>query len=198
MKKKSVWMLLTATIAFTLALSGQARAVPTNGNFDSGLAGWEYSGEVREGDEGGFAFLTESIIGDRISSLWQDFTMPDNAQNLTFKLILDYTGGPPASDKFSVSLISEFENKELYSIDIHEGNGAGEIVTLDVSLFSKEDVRLMFALYSDPCDIGSTSISLDDIVISSSTSTIPAPGALLMAVIGTTLAGWFCRSKTFC
>jgi hypothetical protein len=201
MNKKHVGTLLTAMIAFTLTLSGQAGAVPTNGDFSTpGLAGWEHSGEVIEA--GGFAMLFENIDGDRISSLWQEFTMPDNAQNLTFERFFYYGGGSPTSDTFSVLLTTLSDNVEtqLYSLDSDEveqpeGSSSGDMVTLDVSMYSNKAVRLTFMLYSDPADEGSSSVSLDNIEISSSTPSIPAPGALLMAIIGTTLVSWFGRTK---
>jgi len=195
-------------IAFILALSGQARAVPTNvdinnGNFDkSGLYGWERSGNVVEAEAGGSAMLFENITGNRISSLWQEFIIPDNAQNLTFERIFDYGGGAPASDTFSVllSTLSDNQEKKIYSFDSDEveqpeGSSSGNLVTLDVSMFSNQAVRLTFMLYSDPADEGSSSVSLDNIEISSSMPNIPAPGALLMAIIGTTLVSWFGRTK---
>jgi hypothetical protein len=204
MKTRFVWTLLAATIALTLAFTGQVLAVPSNGDFSTpGLADWTVSGTVAEAEEGGLALFNENTSGDRMSSLSQDFTMPSNAQNLTFERIFNYSGGPPNSDTFSVSLTNLSNNAvtTLYyinsdSVESPAGSSSGNLVTLDMSSFSSQDVRLTFALYSDPADEGTTIVSLDNVAISSSAPIVPAPGALLMAAIGTTLVGWFRRSKT--
>jgi hypothetical protein len=197
-------MLAAAAIALTMAFSGQVLAVPSNGDFSTpGLAGWTATGEVAEAEEGGFALFNENYNGDRLSTLSQDFTMPDNSQNLTFDRIFNYTGGPPSSDTFSVTLtdLSTNTTTMLYSFDSDSiewpsGSSSGDLITLDVSSFSNENVRLMFTLYSDPADEGITVVSLDNVAISSAAPVVPAPGALLMAAIGTAIVGWIRRSKT--
>jgi hypothetical protein len=61
---------------------------------------------------------------------------------------------------------------------------------LDVSNWAGYDVLLSFDLWGG-LDGMQTTVSLDNVNV----SVIPAPGALLLAFIGTGLVGWLRRSR---
>jgi hypothetical protein len=89
-----------------MLIASSALAVPTNGDFNSGLDGWtiEPIGSVTDG--GGYALFAENF--DYLPmSLSQAFTLPADSLELSFDRTLVTIGGGslPATDSFTVSLL---------------------------------------------------------------------------------------------
>jgi hypothetical protein len=186
---KSINAILFRTLFVIAVFSTCAVAQLTNGDFSNGLNDWVVeSGTVTDGD--GYAFFEQGVFGDP-AILSQEFTIPDGALMLTFdvNMVSKYEGGPgPETDKFTAYLYPDVE--EFFSMD-NEGfvGFDSRTVNLDVSGFSGMNAYLVFELTSDITDGVLATVSLDNVNI----SVIPAPGALLLAFVGTGLVGWLRR-----
>ncbi len=197
--------------ALIVAFAGlTAFAGPTvqNGDFSTpGLSGWtvEY-GTVTDG--GGYALFEEDPF-DLSSTLSQGFTIPTLALELSFDVVMSAVPGgafdPFAwADTFTASLYDSGDNPlfanplgidEFFYLDNTgfvdtTGTITGNTVSLDVSSLVGQDVLLVFDLWGGD-DGWLTSVSLDNVNV----SVIPAPGALLLAGIGTALVGFLRRSR---
>jgi PEP-CTERM motif len=204
LKKRFFVLLLVVSV-----LSGLSQAVPTNGDFSSGLDGWTSSGFVS--NVGGQALFVENPSGDRMSSLSQDFFLPADAKELSFKLTMSSSGGgSPDSDTFTASLLDYttlaplisspgYTNFYLLNDDptqitiasVVDDSDGGKLVTLDVSSLVGRHVLLNFGLYSDPLDSLNTTVSLDNVNVS--TAVVPVPSAMLLSGIGVAAISWFRR-----
>lgn len=207
MKSNFFKRVVFGSIAFLLILTLGAFAGPTNGDFSSGLSSWtvEY-GTVTDG--GGYALFEEDPI-DASSTLSQLFTIPPLALELSFDVELlavpggDDYGFPP--DAFMASLLdpvtydplvsnpgfTEFYYLDNTGYEETVGSVSGNTVTLDISGLRGLDAFLSFDLWGGD-DGMITTASLDDV----SVSAIPAPGALLLGLIGTGAVGFLRRSRT--
>ncbi len=75
--ERIIWL----TGIWLLCAAPAALALPANGDFSAGLAGWTTSGTVIDG--GGYAVLLEATMQDS-SSLYQDFVIDTGALRLSF------------------------------------------------------------------------------------------------------------------
>jgi hypothetical protein len=207
MKKTYLCGIITAAVSISLVLAGTLQAVPTNGDFSSGLDSWTVeSGTVTDG--GGYAFFEEnsSFYSSLINE--QPFTLPAGAFELSFELSMGYEGGPPNSDTFTVSLLDETLNPLIsynpsvtwfYSLEpgfepvtVATWGDIGDDwmrVTLNVSSFAGTNVLLAFDFISEADDV-TTTVKLDNVNVLA----IPAPAALLLGFIGTGLVSLLRRS----
>ena len=169
-------------------------AVPTlqNGDFSTpGLADWTVGFGVTDGGE--YAKF-EQNASSSMSTLSQIFTLPMGTSNLSFEQEMTIKGGGlPGTDVFTASLLN-LTNNELTVFYHHDTDGIewavgtvdGNKVTLDVSSLTAAgdvDVLLSFELSSDWYDGKTATVSLDNV------SVVPAPGALILALIGTATVG---------
>ena len=219
MKEKRFFELLGFSVmVLTIAgLTAYASPTPLNGDFSAGLTDWnlEY-GTVTDG--GGFALFEEDPFS-LSSTLSQVFTIPVLALELSFDVVMTWTDDPgfepdpsytPWPDAFTASLldpvtwdplISYPGYTDFYYLDfyyLHNNTGvehtvatvSGNTVRLNVFGMDGEDVLLVFDLYGDD-DGRWTSVTLDNVNI----SVIPAPGALLLGLIGTGAVGLWRRLR---
>jgi hypothetical protein len=186
------FVVLAAISLFGLSPASAVLTDVNNGNFNiPDLFGWTVNPDGKVSDGGGYAFFEEKDFDDRMSSLWQEFTLPVGAQNLSFELtMVSEGGGLPTTDVFTVSLLDYTNNETtvLYSLDNEDAYGENywefdTLETLNVSSFANRYVRLKFGLLSD-ADGWTTTVALDNVIV-----TIPAPGALILALIGTATVG---------
>lgn len=198
MRKKSYSKSLGVGCITLICVCSTCFADLTNGNFSTpDLYGWtvEY-GTVADG--GAYA-LFEEDASDLSSTLSQVFTIPGLALELSFDVQMwSVPGGPyepfALADAFLVSLLDPLTFDPLISnpgfIEFYYfdntgyqetvGTVSGNTVALDVSSLAGTDVFLSFDLWGG-LDGMETSVSLDNVNI----SVVPAPGALLLGLIGT-------------
>lgn len=178
-----------------------------NGDFSAGLTGWnvEY-GTVTDG--GGYALFEEDPF-DLSSTLSQQFTIPALALELSFDVLISSTGNYDTAewaDAFTACLydnpldlnpliynpgFDDFFYMDHTGVVEMVGSFDGTSVTLDVSAFRNLDAYLVFDLWANLNDGMTTTVSLDNVNI----SVIPAPGALLLGLIGTGLVGFWHRVR---
>ncbi len=193
-------------------------------NPEDGLSGWTVVPSEVEGtsitNNGGYALFQEDFDYSPIS-LEQVFTLPASALELSFDRIMESIGvGSPTTDSFTVSLLDESYNPLIsydpgvtwfYSIDTSVGelmapgvSVFGNTVTLGVSSYANMNVLLAFDFFSevDPAyneegelipglDGVITTVALDNVDV----SVIPAPGALMLGLIGTATVGLIRKLK---
>lgn len=193
-------------VMLSLVACTQVQAGPVgNGNFSTpGLMAWTVeSGSVSDG--GGYARFEEHPI-DLANSLVQVVTLPANAMVLSFDVSMSATPGgddllmPP--DAFVATLYDNpvdlnplisipgynefFYMDNAGVVDDSIVNFDGTTVSLNISGLAGQDVLLAFDLLGS-ADGMITTVALDNVDIS--TQAIPAPGALILAVIGVGLHG---------
>jgi hypothetical protein len=187
------------------------RALPgfggiTNGDFSTlDLSGWTVEfGTVTDG--GGYA-LFEEDLSDLSSTLSQQFTIPALALELSFDVVMSAEGGgdyDPFSwaDAFTASLldpvtfdplisnpgVTEFYHLDNTGYEETVGTVSGSTGSLDVSSWAGYDVLLSFDLWGG-LDGMQTTVSLDNVNV----SVVPAPGALVLVLIGSGMIGLWRR-----
>jgi len=191
---------IAVIVAACIALPALADPSLQNGDFSAGLSAWtlEY-GAVTDG--GGFA-LFEEDSASLSSTLSQQLTIPALAMQLSFDVLFSSAGAYDFStwpDAFTACLydnpldlnplISNPGYNDFFYMD-HTGvvetveSFDGTRVTLDVSAFRGMDAYLVFDLLASD-DGMTTSVTLDNVTI----STVPAPGALLLGLVGMSAVG---------
>jgi len=209
MKEKRFFERLGFSLIFIAFTAAMALAVPTNGDFSSGLSGWTVeSGNVSDG--GGYALFQEHET-EALSSLVQEFTLPPLAWELSFDVEMSADQGGDydefaAPDAFTASLLDPVTKDPLiynppdYTDFYYMDNSpyvqtvaaiSGKTVTLNVWGLAGQNVFLAFDLIGGD-DGMLTEVSLDNVDI----SVIPAPGALLLGLIGTGAVGLWRRLKS--
>lgn len=199
---------VTFFMVIAAVFSTCAVAVPTNGDFSSGLTGWDVDSGTVVGVDDYALFIEDRLAGS--STLSQEFTIPFGAMELSFDINMISEDEEPhetVHDRFAVYLydnstdlnplvsnpsVDEFfylDNQSVLEI-VGTGTFDGSTVSLDVSGFSGMNAFLVFDLLSG-VDGMYTTVSLDNVNVS--VSVIPAPGGLLLCVIGTGLVGWLRR-----
>ena len=200
-------MFFVIAFVFGVLSAGTAIADITNGDFSTaGLSGWTAVGTVSDG--GGYAFFEEDPFLWS-SSLSQEFVVPDLALELSFDVVMDAQGtyDPFAwPDAFTASLydnpldLNPLVQTTAFSDDFfymdHTGfvdtvaDFDGLTVRLDVSGFRGMGAYLVFDLWGYDDGV-STTVDLDNVEV----SVVPAPGALLLGVIGIGTVGTLRRSR---
>jgi hypothetical protein len=182
-----------------LCLTSLAGPTLQNADFSAGLSNWtvEY-GTVTDG--GGFALFEEDLF-DLSSTLSQVFTIPTLALELSFDVVMASVPGEEHEtwpDAFTASLLdpgtldplifnpgyTEFYYLDNLGNEVTVASVMGNKVMLDVSGLAGQDVFLSFDLWGG-LDGMQTTVGIDNVNV----SVIPAPGALLLALIGTGLLG---------
>jgi len=207
MKKKTYLKSLGVGGIALLCLCLTSLAGPTveNGDFSAGLTGWtvEY-GTVTDG--GGFALFQEHATS-LSSTLSQEFTIPALALELSFDVVISSVPGGDDDpfawpDAFTASLldpvtfdplisnpgVTEFYYLDNTGYEETVGTVSGSTVSLDVSSWAGYDVLLSFDLWGG-LDGMQTTVGVDNVNV----SVIPAPGALLLGLIGTGAVGLWRR-----
>lgn len=209
-RKHYTQMLSFAGVVAIFLLNATAWASPTvvNGNFSQpGLVGWTVEfGTVTDG--GGYALFQEDPIS-LSSTLSQAFTLPDLAWKLSFNIWMTSVPGGPEDpfawpDAFTASLLdpATFDplvaNPGYTDFYYRDNTGyletiaavAGNTVTLNVSGLAGQDALLVFDLWAS-YDGMLTTVGIDNVAV----SVIPAPGALLLGVMGAGMVGKLRRQK---
>jgi hypothetical protein len=120
-------------------------------------------------------------------------------------------GGPATTDIFTVSLLDAdtatldplisyvpevpwfyYLDNDGVELTVPSASVVDNMVTLDVSSFAGRDVRLAFNLLS-ASDGKTTNVAIDNVNVT--VTTVPAPGALILALIGTATVGLIRRLK---
>lgn len=211
MKKKTYLKSLGVGGIALLCLCLTTLAGPTveNGDFSAGLSHWDVEyGSVTDG--GGYALFEEDAFS-LSSTLSRQFTIPVLALELSFDVLMSSAPGGPYDplawpDAFTASLLdpatlapliytpgyTDFYYLDNTGYEETVGTVSGSTVSLDVSSWTGYDVLVSFDLWGGS-DGMMTTISLDNVSI----SVIPAPGALLLGLIGTGAVGlWRRFAKT--
>ncbi len=220
MSSENLHKISTVVIIILLLAGLTAFALPTlqNGDFSEELyptLNWTVESGIitRIADEGGgyFALFTEVLDGQEPygiivkSALGQEFTFPNDAQTLSFDIVLSPEGHE--SDSFTASLFDNRTNltplisngvdvNEFFYIDtgylydpnpndpppgslVTVGTFDGQTVTLDVSGFQGQDAYLQFSLNPE-IDSLQTFVELRNVNI----SVIPEPATVLLLGLG--------------
>jgi len=214
MKEKRFFELLGFSVmVLTIAgLTAYATPTPLNGDFSSGLDYWQVNPPDGLGGPvsvvSGYAFFEEDTYYI-LSTIGQVFTIPDLALELSFDVVISSVpGGDDAPfawpDAFTASLldpvtfdplisnpgVTEFYYLDNTGYEETAGTVSGSTVSLDVSSWAGYDVLLSFDLLGG-LDGMQTTVGLDNVNV----SVIPAPGALLLGLIGTGAVGLWRRLK---
>ena len=176
-------------------LSVPVGAALINGDFSSGLTGWQVdSGMVSDG--GGFTFFEEDQT-QILSTLVQAFNLPADVLSLSFDLLFSSApGGPDLAtfpDAFSVSLlnpvtfapfVSSPSRSDFYFID-NSGvvetiaSTVGDSIRVDLTGLGGMDVALFFDLFGGD-DGMISSVELDNVMV----EVIPEPASFLLMTLG--------------
>ena len=173
-----------------------------------GLSGWTVEcGVVTDG--GGYAFFQEHPI-DLSSTLSQEFTLPALVLELSFDVQMSAVPGGAYDpfawpDAFTASLLdpltfdplisNQFPYTDFFYLD-NTGyvetvaTVSGNTVSLDVSGLAGMDAYIVFDLWGSE-DGMLTSVSLDNVNV----SVVPAPGGLVLGLIGMGAVGILRRSR---
>ena len=172
-----------------MTLTPSVRADLMNGDFSDSLNGWDVDEGIVEWFSPGVAkFSPDNNNEPDRSTLSQQFEMNDLALNLSFDFVIDVVGtNGGESDIFKVELIRLDTLEVVYSKDWEEPDEGSfpHMDTFDVSSLAGKEVKLIFDLDHDYSDFLQTTVSLDKVAV----SLVPAPGAVLLGILGLSAAG---------
>ena len=216
MKEKRFFERLGLGVIVLALASVTAYAGPTieNGDFSAGLTGWDVDppGCVVL-DPGGYAVIVEDPTYFSFL-LSQEFQVPDLVLSLSFERNMSTSPGgntgSPMPDGFTACLLdagtlfplvstalgySDFyylENSGLEDFVDTFVTVTGDTVSLNLSGLGLEGRQAVLDFYLLGTDDGyMTEVALDNVQV----SVIPAPGALLLALIGTGAVGLWRRLR---
>lgn len=209
--KKECRLIMAAACAVLFQVSMQpALADVTNGTFDTDLSGWNVeSGVVLHelvGGDGKALFKQDDDDEDPSSILSQPFTLDPLSLTLSFDREME-SFVPGETDTFTASLLDSSDNPlvsysgETYFYSLNSQSPpieetatgvtvTGNTVSLDVSSWAGDDVKLLFALEHE-YDDQFTSVLVDNV----SVSLVPVPGAFVLGSLGLCFAGWRFRKR---
>ena len=195
---KSKYAFLTVISVFLLSLipDESLTAAITNGYFsdDPPRTGWtfgsnniEVTSDSTAYDENGLAVLRpDDETEDSTSLIYQDniFLLPSET-TLSFDITMYKSDSGGDTDVFTASF-----GTHQYTLSSSDITGAfyEETVTFDLTGWASGPYVLSFQLVNDPDDIF-TAVGVDNVTL------IPAPGALILTVIGASLTGLLRKSK---
>jgi hypothetical protein len=188
MNKPSNLMLIVAGVLSFWILTQPALADLYNGDFSEDLDGWivDPINSVKPSGDDRAEFL-QGEPGNQYpnSTLSQIFTLDQEALELSFYFVMITPGGE--TDIFTASL----NGNTFYTKDSDYGGGVYEETFIyDVSNLAGQTVELTFDLQHD-YEGSETTVLLDNVAV----SLVPAPGAVLLASIGLSCAGWKLRKR---
>lgn len=198
-------------VAFVWLVARSGLAGVTNGEFIYGLDAWTVESGTVEHSVDDEAMFEPDLYGAPTSTLSQMFTLDTGALTLCFdvRMETESENGTPETDVFTASLLNSLDNPMIcvpgetyfYSLD---SNGDEEIATgvsvmggtlktisLDVSSWAGEEVKLRFSLEHDYADDVDTYAFLDNVGV----PIVPGPSALMLAGLGVGLASWLRRYR---
>lgn len=183
----------------------------SNGDFSSGLANWNTSGDVIDaggaaqlttttgtsvfsasliqGDDGSLSFSTPLTLGAADNFLLFDVQFEDIGPDATEAI-------GPFSDALGVSLLdADLSHPDLVFSDVANLSAGTSQVLLDVSSLAGQDVGLYFDL-TDENDGRDSRATIDNVVFTEFQPTsVPLPGTLLLLVAGLPLSRLACGKK---
>lgn len=183
-------------LAVVIVHSTDAGADLVNGDFSSGLTGWQVDGPVSDG--GGHAALAEDPT-KIMTILSQEFAIPLGAASLKFDFRMasepDGTGGWPFADAFAVSLLDPVTLAPLLStpgfpeFSYADADGAmeydpalvsiaGGTVMLDLTSLGPGNALMAFDLLGGDNGL-TTTVEVDNVVLIERQDTIPEPATIL-------------------
>ncbi len=187
-----------SALALLLVFTASAWSALTNGDFEAGSASWTFTPGYVE-FEHGVATMLENLDyaedGTSLSRLEQTFTpaASDAALSFDYRITLEGTGGTE-TDTFLVSL-----NGTQYTVaSTEEADSAGDYTSgtwsHDFSGLGPGPVTLAFLLAGED-DLFITTVEIDNVTVAGGAAPIPAPGALVLAGLGTAALGCLRRRK---
>jgi hypothetical protein len=208
MKKLSAIIVIIGVMV--LGISGLAMAnLITNGNFDSGLAGWTTSGDVDLGNGGtnplsGNYALLGSDITSGTSYISQSFFIPFNVERLAISFSYRFVGidlgtdtdtalanlrqyilGVPIATNELLTLTSSFPG------DWSQGTYYGEVNVADWWIFDATSGNLRFTLNEGSSIWTNYAFSVDNVNVES----VPEPTTMLLLGLGLVGLAGFRRKK---
>ncbi len=192
LKRSCLKSVVAASVVSLLVLAQSAHADLMNGEFIDNLSPWtvDPTGAVLwidadAADDGEALFIPDDQELYPESTLSQIFTLDPESLTLSFDFVMDIIA---ETDIFTASLLDDqgdalgpFSDEAdfFYFLDSkgEEHKAAevvvtGDTVSLDVSSWAGEEVKLVFNLQHDYTDGEDTYVSLDNVAV----SIIPAPG----------------------
>lgn len=185
-----------------------------------GLLGWTVDPSGSVSVSGGQATLFESASASKVE-LFQNFTLPTDALSLSFTLVTWIGEDPQGflPDAFGASLLKPTTGASLvptvdsstdsfYIRDLDPNVSHGDpaptgvtvspspgalplLVTVDVSAVAGQDAQILFRLIGGGPTLDEASVTISNVLITTSGSAVPEPSSLTLAVLGTiSIAGY--------
>lgn len=207
MDKTTRIMFVAAVCVAVLIITTQpVIACIDNGNFSSGNEYWHVLGDGCVSFENNNAYLSQGYsIDPPTSIIYQEVTLLDGEDTLSFDLLMECVseevgetdvftvriGGTLTCDETTgwLELFTGGETKSWTStqiLDEYDGT-LDDTINFDVSNLAPGLHNLSFELDHDPTDYVCTTVTLDDVMLTSEPPIVPVPGALLLGGFGSAL-----------